>query len=309
VAVVERLGLPKGSSALLFTSPDAFKSAKAHALSAHRKEKKLTESDLTFHVVDIHGVRLYVVAFFMTKTPGVIGFWQNPGIGISTRLGEALLAYKDEIQVVPFSGDLTAVPPPTYLPESDAHVQLRERITGLLHRAAIYPAMVQTTPDDVYLYPSGMASIYFTNELLLQRRPGTVVILGAVFHSTFHLAEDALGGMKHFARCDSAGGGVDEFEEYLEAEAKEGRKISYAFVEFPSNPILVSADLKRVRQLVSRQLLSPTSLHVHYTVGQLTGWLISHRRTSTTSPSSSTRPSAASATWTSPPWPTSSSPP
>jgi cystathionine beta-lyase/cystathionine gamma-synthase len=79
-----------------------------------------------------------------------------------------------------------------------------------------------------------------------------VVLLGSVFHNTYPLLEEGEGGMKHFGRCDGGSGVMEALEEWLEGEKTAGRKVGYMFAEFPSNPILVSVDLKRLRELVSR---------------------------------------------------------
>ncbi|KUI57558.1 hypothetical protein VP1G_04889 [Cytospora mali] len=253
-AIGQKLGVPDMTGVLPFTDPAVFAMHREYALSEHRKEHRLAGlGELTFRVVDIHGVRLYCVVYPVAKTKGVVGVWQNVGVGISTRVAEELLPYVDEdFKVVEWSGDLDDVPPPTYLPECEAHGKLRERITGLLHRAPIDPEKVKVTPDDVYLYQTGMAAIYRLNEVLVQRDPGTILVLGSVFHNTFHLYEEAPSGMKHFGQCDAASGVMDKVEEYLEAHYREGKTVSYVFLEFPSNPILVSADLKRLRQVADK---------------------------------------------------------
>jgi cystathionine beta-lyase/cystathionine gamma-synthase len=87
--------------------------------------------------------------------------------------------------------------------------------------------------------------------LVEARGGGTVVLLGSVFHNTYHLLEEGEGGMKHFGRCDGGSGVMEALEEWLEGEKTAGRKVGYMFAEFPSNPILVSVDLKRLRELVS----------------------------------------------------------
>lgn len=219
--------------------------------SHRKKEDKLADGDLAFKIVDINGVRLYVVTYPTEKSKGVIGAWQNPGLGISTRTAEYLLDFVDDLKEVEWSGDLAELPPPTYLPENESHGKLRERITSLLHRAPIDPAKVKVTPEDVYLYATGMAAIYHLNKALMTRHTGTVLVLGAIFHNTWHLFEESPRGMKHFGDCSASGGVLDKVEEYLEAEKKKGKKISFVFTEFPSNPICVSVDLKRLRQLVS----------------------------------------------------------
>lgn len=252
-AIGQKLEVPEMTGILMFTDPAAFTVHREYAFSEHRKENKLSEGDLTFKVVDIHGVRLYCVVHHVTKTKGVIGVWQNAGIGISTRTAEELLKYVDsDFNAVEWSGNLDDVPPPTYLPQCEAHGKLRQRISDLLHRAPIDPGKVKVTPDDVYLYQTGMAAIYRLNAVLIQRDPGTTLVLGSVFHNTFHLFEEAPGGMKHFGQCNAASGVMDKVEEYLDAHYRQGRTVSYAFLEFPSNPILVSADLRRLRRIADR---------------------------------------------------------
>jgi hypothetical protein len=58
-----------------------------------------------------------------------------------------------------------------------------------------------------------------------------------------------VGGIKHYGLIDDDD--VDDFEKYLE----EGGECAYVFMEFSSNPILVSVDLIRLRKLVSFSFL------------------------------------------------------
>lgn len=259
-ALGAKLGaVPGKDGVLMFLHPATFSAHRAHSLSHHRKDNKLAEGDLTFRVVDVHGVRLYCVVYALPKTPGAIGIWQNAGTGTSTRLAEFLVRYvggseevEEDFAVVEWAGNVDDVPAPTYLPESEAHGQLRRRIRDLLHRAPLDPDKVKVDEGDVYLYQTGMAAIYRLHEALSRRDPaGTVLVLGSIFHNTFHLFEEAAGGMKHFGACDGASGVMDKVEAYLEAHYRDGKTVSYVFLEFPSNPLLVSADLKRLRQIVS----------------------------------------------------------
>lgn len=203
----------------------------------------------------------------LDKTPGAIGIWQHAGTGVSTRLAEALVPSAEAGLAAlvdwprrtssssSLDGDGEDVPAPTYLPEVAAHAQLRRRIRDLLHRAPVDPAAVAVRDDDVYLYQTGMAAIYRLTKALARRDPGgTALLLGSIFHNTYHLVEEAPAGMRHFGACDAASGVMDEVEAWLEGHYREGRTVGYAFLEFPSNPILVSADLKRLRQIVSAYL-------------------------------------------------------
>ncbi|KAF3762577.1 PLP-dependent transferase [Cryphonectria parasitica EP155] len=256
VALAQKLGAdPSQDGVLMFTDPETFALHRAYSTSHHRKQHKLAEGDLSFRVVDVHGVRLYCVVYPLPKMPGTIGIWQNVGNGLSSRASEELLGYVGgaDFSIVEWSGeDLSDVPPASYLPECEAHGALRKRIRDLLHRAPVDSAAVKVADGDVYLYPTGMAAIWRLNQILVQRDAGTILVLGSVFHNTFHMFEETTSGMKHFGACDAKSGVMDKVEEYLEAHYKAGKTVSYVFVEFPSNPILVSADLKKLHQIAGK---------------------------------------------------------
>lgn len=250
-AIAQKLALPEMTGVFMYTDPASFSVHKEYSTSLHRNENRLSEGDLSFKIVDIHGVRLYCVICPVAKTKGIIGVWQNTGTGILTRTAQELLEYADtEFEQVEWSGDVDDIPAPTYYQECEAHEQLRIRISDLLHRAPLDPEKVKVKPDDVYLYQNGMAAIHRLNEALIKRCSGTILVLGSVFHNTWHLFEEALGGMKHIG--DARNIAWEEVEKYLDTLYKDGNIVSYAFVEFPSNPILVSTDLKRLRQIADK---------------------------------------------------------
>lgn len=254
-AIGSKLGLEaREEGVVVFTDPAAFPNHKTYSLSPYRKDKKLSDGDLAFKVVDIHGVRLYCVVYPMSKTPGVVGVWQNTGTGVLSRLAEELLKHVDtDFQVVEWAGDdITQVPPPTYLPECGAHDQLRKRIQGFLNRQPLDPRRACVKDTDVYLYSTGMAAIYRLNEVLVQRDPGTILVVGSIFHNTYHLFEEAPGGLQHFGAAGATSGVLDKVEAYLSQHYQQGKTVSYLFVEFPSNPILVSADLNRLRAIADK---------------------------------------------------------
>ncbi|KAB5551130.1 pyridoxal phosphate-dependent transferase [Coniochaeta sp. 2T2.1] len=260
------INLPEDHFAFPFLTPEIFCFAQTHAYSEHRKEHRLTPGQLGYRVFDVGEgsgrVRLYLLTFPQAKSDGVGPIWQNPGTGVSTRLAEHLLPAVEAGKVVevPFKVeddtkhiDIFSIPPPTGLPEVEAHAKLRERIVGLWKRAAVTPEKADlVTEKDVFLYPTGMASIYKMHLSLVHWRPGKAVAMGSIFHNTYHLQEEAPQGFKHFGRMDGDGKGIDELEAFLEAEAREGRKVTYVFTEFPSNPIMVSADLHRLKSLADK---------------------------------------------------------
>ncbi|KAK3396582.1 pyridoxal phosphate-dependent transferase [Sordaria brevicollis] len=286
---------PTTHGCLPFTTPDSFPLATAHAISHHRPaEHRFSEADLSslqFKVVDFlsvplipdaeptENVRLYLVIYPLPETKGVMGVWTNPGIGISTRLAEVLVPLVDDagrVEVLEWEATGTdflagpgtlkeqGVPKPTYLPESDAHTKLRERIVALCQRSPLDAEVAaKLKPEDVFLYTTGMAAVFRLQEALLKAgRQGTVVALGAVFHSTFHLfeeleeattsdkeEEEKVEAFKHFGNCEDSAKVMDELEQYARELKEKGRKIAYLFVEFPSNPLLVSVDLERLRKI------------------------------------------------------------
>ncbi|KAI5918279.1 cystathionine gamma-synthase [Camillea tinctor] len=251
-AIAQKLQIPEGYTCAAFLSPDVWTSNRTHAVSAFRKEHRLDVADLRYHIVDVAGVRLYVIAFPMAKMMGAIFMWQHGGRGFSTRLAESLLPQVEQhlVHVGEFPGGVTGkgepLPAPTYLPEVESHRLLRERITSLLMRAPATPHERDVAPDDVFLYQTGMAAIERFHEVVMTVRSGPVAVFGAVFHSTYHLFEESPFGVKLFKRCDDAD--LDAFEKYLE----DGGACSYVFTEFPSNPIMVSVDLMRLRKLADK---------------------------------------------------------
>lgn len=261
------LAIPETHSAFPFLSPDLFSYAQAYAYSEQRKEKRLSPGELGYRVVDVgegpERVRIYLLVFPLAKADNVSLVWADPGLGVSTRLAESLLPAVDagNLAEVPFDAggdggkpiDPRSAPAPTGVAEGEAHARLRERIVGLWKRASVAPETADLLGvEDVYLYPTGMAAFYRLHQALMRWRAGVVVPLGSIFHNTWNLQEQAPQGFKHFGGVDGASTGLDEMEAYLEGEAEEGRKISYAFVEFPSNPIMVTADVKRLRGLADK---------------------------------------------------------
>lgn len=218
---------------------------------------------MNYHVVEIADVRLYLVEFPAPKMTGAIFMWQHAGLGFSTRLGDHLLTQIDTLNYLGEHPNGTNPPAPTYLPEVASHDLLRKRISGLLAKGTVENYSKQVQPGDVYLFQSGMAGITKLHEAAITARPHPVVVFGAIFRecitplcesvlsltldldSSWHLFEESPGGMKHYGKCDE--NDLNEFEKYL----AQGGQCSYLFTEFPSNPILVSVDLIRLRTLVS----------------------------------------------------------
>lgn len=257
--ITKRLGVD-GKGSFVYLNPDMWSYTARHATHSHRREHVLKPEDLTFKCVDVASHRLYVILYEMQHTLGIMESWGNPGVGLSIRGAEQLLKGVDDLKEVPIA-DSTQPPEPTWTPETGAHIALRERIAGLANRAPRDPnAAVKCASKDIFLYPTGMGAIYHSASTVRKYRPGTVVIMGVVFHNSHHhLLEESPHGFKHIGQVDDEA--IDEFEKWLDEQASEGKPVSYVLVEFPGNPTLDTPDLARLKRLVgstqSPQIPSP----------------------------------------------------
>ncbi|KAK1754854.1 pyridoxal phosphate-dependent transferase [Echria macrotheca] len=205
------------------------------------------EEVVDLRVVEIGEVRLYVVVVPVDDTEAtkkrVLGIWQNMGLVVSTRLAEDLLSQEMNVLAADDEEDGKTK---GGLAESAAHGALRQKIAGLVGHGV--------SEGDVFLYPTGMAAVHQAMRVVLQqqgRRKNVVVGVGALFQSTWHVFKDAPGGFKHFG--DVGPGLIQKLEAYVVEEKAAGRGgVAFVFVEFPSNPILESADLTGLRVLANK---------------------------------------------------------
>lgn len=172
----------------------------------------------------------------------------------------------------------------------DAKVALRRRIAGtLVHSLADEPversvsarSVAGVCEHDVYLFPSGMSSIYHAHQSLmleqymeergeritketcqaaLRTMPdpsfvgphqvvGKSVCFGFPYTDTLKVLQ------KWGPGCHFFGRGTDDDLDALEAllaSQEAGPRIHALFCEFPSNPLLRSANLPRIRQLADK---------------------------------------------------------
>jgi cystathionine gamma-synthase len=222
---------------------------KVFATSPDRKNPEgestaLSPDEISIRIFDIK-VRLYAVKFPAAKAAVVQPFWTNPGVGISSRLAEEQLQHLDVLKEV-----TEETPKPEYK-EVAAQSRLRERIAALMERSPAGPTRTaKVTADDVYLFQTGMASIYCTHQYLLSKFNSTTVLYGFAFHSTSHVFEDFGPGYEFFGLGGSEE--IDKLESYLEKEKNEGRKVQAVWAEFPSNPLLVTPDIGQLRVLADK---------------------------------------------------------
>lgn len=106
--------------------------------------------------------------------------------------------------------------------------------------------------DDVYLYPSGMSSIFNTHRILRAnaeakgQEPRKSICFGFPYIDTLKILE------KWGAGCVFYGLGSPACLDDLERRLESGERFLALFSEFPSNPLLNSPDLRRIRELADK---------------------------------------------------------
>ncbi|KAL1704808.1 pyridoxal phosphate-dependent transferase [Schizophyllum commune] len=150
---------------------------------------------------------------------------------------------------------------------------LRRRISGVLvhdtpddrrpepsagqQDAAVGPSsrgVADLSEDDVFLYPTGMAAIWAAHQTALAALPpAKSVCFGFPYTDTLKILQ------KWGPGCHFLGLGtdaeLDELEQLLEREAAADPSkppVLALFTEFPSNPLLRTADLPRLRRLADK---------------------------------------------------------
>lgn len=145
---------------------------------------------------------------------------------------------------------------------NDAKIAIRRRIAGslttdedldkALHRGHDDSRMRKVSgfsPDDVYLYPCGMNSIYSTHLRLLASDPTRrmkSICFGFPYIDTLKVLE------KFGPGCLFYGNGTGEDLDDLEARLQNGERFLSLFCEFPSNPLLRCPNLPRIRALADQ---------------------------------------------------------
>ncbi|KAK4937123.1 hypothetical protein LTR10_022175 [Elasticomyces elasticus] len=230
---------------LLFPAAEAAEGCKSFATSPARGDGKVQDDQITIRAFNIGDVNVYGVFVPPASIPTISAFWTHAGVGISSRLAEHCLTHIDKLRDI----GLDTRQPPTK--DSSSHVLVKRRIAELLDRAPADPHRVtKVSPDDVYLYQTGMSAIYWVHKYLLSKYSSSSVLFGFAFHSTIHVLGDFGPGVEFF------GQGTDEdlkkLEHFLAAQADEGKAVQAIWTEFPSNPLLVTPDLKGLRRLADQ---------------------------------------------------------
>jgi len=186
--------------------------------------------------------------------------WQHSGIGISSRYAEAclaLIAQNNRQYPVPKQSPIR--------PAVDEKLLIRERIASLVSFGdLVHPGdqcIRKRLPSehDVFLYPTGMSAIWHTHQLTLTCKPGLKsVCFGFLYTDTMKILEKWGPGCYFYGHDPDTN--LASFEAFLASSQPSLRgsglsgtsPVSAVFCEFPSNPLLQSSNVLRLRQLADR---------------------------------------------------------
>lgn len=126
---------------------------------------------------------------------------------------------------------------------TQAKIALRRRIAG---KAEAGSRGESITPEDVYLHPSGMAAIFNAHQAILSTMPPhKSVCFGFPYVDTLNILRKFGPGCIFYGFGDDKS--LDELERKLPTEP-----ISGFFCECPSNPLLKTPNLRRIRKLADK---------------------------------------------------------
>ncbi len=224
-----------GEFCLLFPS---IKTAE-NCLKFVSSQSLLLDSGTAGRIFDFASTGVFGVALPHACLKEAKDYWQHFGAIISSRQALAILE-KREVDAR----------------SSLAKQALCERIARLAGAQA----------EDVRLFPSGMNSIACVHSLLTRISPGEKTIqLGFPYTDTLKLQQKAGAGVEFFPLGNEED--LNKLDQYLAEFGASG-----VFCEFPSNPLLYSVDLSRLRSILRRRnipLVLDDSLSSFYNVSLL----------------------------------------
>jgi cystathionine gamma-synthase len=206
----------------------------------------MPREDVSIREFETNGPKVWAVFCPLAKAQLMTPFWAHTGTGISSRQAEDILNNIQSLR----EGSLGELDAKSV--DEPINQALRQRISELIERAPVGPPRkAKVSPQDVYLYQTGMSVIYYVNNYLIKWRDNPkskTVMFGFPFHQTIHIFEFWGAGVKFLP----FGTELDELEKYLLEEENAGTPVAAVWTEFPSNPLLVSSDLGQLRTLANR---------------------------------------------------------
>ncbi|CAK1356797.1 putative cystathionine gamma-synthase [Cercospora beticola] len=196
---------------------------------------------------------LWAVAYPESSATVAASFWRLTGVGISSRRAEAYLLEHSQIQIRPIESLPLRLQPHTHC-DAPVHEQLRRRISKIMG-LSIPRSSGMTCPDssDVFLFPSGMSAIFNVHRMLLKWRHAESVVLGFPYELTLKMLQTYGPSCKFLSAGTKED--LDELELYLHQRLQDGStnvSVQAIWCECPSNPLLWTPDLQRVRNLADK---------------------------------------------------------
>ncbi|KAL4944309.1 hypothetical protein BDV06DRAFT_220463 [Aspergillus oleicola] len=259
-AVLARLDIPsEENDCLVFPSKDAARRCISFIQEHHERsdiQANMTEFRLPkgpgAGAGDVHGVapmsnrwaRFYAVVYDVEAKKVAGHFWSIFGDGLCSRHAEFCLGVWRFMCAYPGTGSLLAEEDQ----EREAKAEIKTRIARLV--ASEDPGLTPPAENDVFLYPKGMCAISAVARALLPRdelEASEAVVFGWPYAETPKCVSQT--GYDRFTLYSQ--GSVSELDE-LESRLSSGSRIRVLFCEVPSNPLLRTPDLHRIRSLADK---------------------------------------------------------
>ncbi|KAK0472675.1 pyridoxal phosphate-dependent transferase [Armillaria luteobubalina] len=207
---------------------------------------------------------LFAVLFASSAFAHAMSFWIYTGTGISTRLAEQCLSALP-MDLIDTSGMTMPLAPRSWRNsefykvhkplESGAEAKsvIRRRFSGIINDG---PENIRgvpyVSPDDVYLYSTGMNAIWNVHLMVLHTRSKETkcAALNLLYSHTHDVLENWGPGYHFFSN-----GSIDDLETLLALEYARNPSqppISALYLDFPANPLLRSPDVPRLRKLADQ---------------------------------------------------------
>ncbi|KZP19240.1 PLP-dependent transferase [Athelia psychrophila] len=230
-------------------------------ISITRDGHLITADNVSRTSSDSASVILHAILCPAVALPLAEIFWRERGMGISSRMAQYSLSLLSEKAINGIAIE------PNHLESSwqaddpcfksvqgkIAKCTIRSKISELLRHGR--PATsTDVKVDDVFLYPTGMCAIWNAYDMTSKARPtGKSACFGFLYTCTIHLLKKHSSGCHFFAHGSSDD--FDSLEGFIKKElatTPSNPGIYALFTEIPSNPLLRSPDLPRLRALADK---------------------------------------------------------
>nr|A0A2I1D2M7.2 RecName: Full=Alanine racemase ungC'; AltName: Full=Unguisins biosynthesis cluster protein C' [Aspergillus campestris IBT 28561] len=208
------------------------------------------------------GPTLYAVLYPGAAASDAHAFWQRMGPGISSRLAQHCLRLVRQegsgprVEALLAASTAGSTLGASSLPDSHpVYDELRGRIAAYAYHTADGPELIQqVAASDVFLYGSGMAAIYHVHRSILAWRTGVAVHVGLLYEPTLRVLQTQGPGLWSYSLRTEAD--LDHLAAQLARQGSyDARAVHAIWCECPSNPILQTVDLHRLRALADQHSL------------------------------------------------------